>query len=215
MNNLRLLNENIYEQYKNLNNIEELSSPLLVSSKRYLENIKEHPIMYIGQETNEWVNEDDIALHSIDDIENNYDSFLIDYKTSKSIYWQFIKDILSTDYDNLHKDIVWINTLLCGKRYGKGHPIVNEELKKLSLNYLLFLYDYFDSKYVINVSGPNNPYYDITDKFLKEIGISMDYPSSNNPIIIKDNYIWTYHPMYLRQSKNEEYVKEKIKELTK
>lgn len=215
MNNLRLLNEDIYEQYKNLNNIEELSSPLLVSSKRFLENIKEHPIMYIGQETNGWVNEDDIALHPIDDIENNYDSFLIDYKTSKSIYWQFIKDILSTDYDNLHKDIVWINTLICGNRFDIGHPILDNKFKNLSLKYLLEIYDYFKPSYIINVSGNDYPYFELTNSFLKEIGINMDYPKYYNPVVCQENYIWSYHPKYLRMSKNEDVVKEKIKELIK
>ncbi len=215
MDILRIYNETIYDKYKSIEGVEDISSPLLVSSKRYLENVKDKPVMYIGQETNGWVNENGFIIHELDEIEKSYDYFLLERHTSGSIYWQFIKDVLNTEYSNLSKEILWINTLLCGKRYGKGHPIVNEELKRLSLNYLLFLYDYFDPKYVINVSGPNNPYYDITDKFLKKIGIYMDYPNSNNPVIIKDNYIWTYHPMYLRQSKNEEIVKEKIKELIK
>lgn len=215
MNILRIYNETIYDKYKSLDNIEDLSSPLLVSSKRYIENVKQNPIMYIGQETNGWVNEDNNAIHSIDEIENHYDDFLLDYNTSKSIYWQFIKDVLSTDYKNISKNIVWINTLLCGNRFSKGHPEINKELKKISLQNLLFLYEYFKPSYIINVSGSNNPYYDITNEFLHEIGIKMDYPSSSNPVIINDNYIWTYHPNYLRKSSKEEIVKDKIKSLIK
>lgn len=43
----------------------------------------------------------------------------------------------------------------------------------------------------------------------------MNYPTSTNPVIVNDNYIWTYHPKYLRISKNEEIVKDKIKRLIK
>ena len=86
MNKSRLINESTYNKYTKLDNLDNLSFPLLVSSKKYLESIKEHPIMYIDQETNGWINDDDISIHTIDDVEDNYDSFLINYKTSKSIY---------------------------------------------------------------------------------------------------------------------------------
>ena len=43
----------------------------------------------------------------------------------------------------------------------------------------------------------------------------MAYPTRDNPVIIKDNYIWSYHPKYLRMSKNEYIVKDKIKRLIK
>ena len=215
MNKLRINNESIYEEYKSIDDIENISSPLLVSSKRYLESIKKNPIMYIGQETNEWVNYDNNSIHSLNDIENRYDEFLIDYKTAKTIYWQFIKNILTTEYDDIHKNIIWTNTLICGNRFSKGHPEITKELENLSLQNLLFLYDYFKPSYIINVSGSNNPYYNITEKFLNEIGISIEYPISTNAITIKDNYIWTYHPNYLRKSKKEKEVKEKIKRLIK
>ena len=43
----------------------------------------------------------------------------------------------------------------------------------------------------------------------------MAYPTSDNPVIIKDNYIRTYHPNNLRIRKNENEVKDKIKSLIK
>ena len=78
---LKSYNEELFDNYLKLDNSEELSSPLLVSSKRFLNNIKKNPIMFIGQETNGWVNYNkDNSSITVDEIENSYDDFLIDYK---------------------------------------------------------------------------------------------------------------------------------------
>ena len=210
---LKEFNENIYNEYLSLENLESLASPLLVSSKEYLKKVKENPIMYIGQETYGWVNFKGDTIYSLDNIEKCYDEFLMKRNTSKTIYWQFIKKILDVDYDKLYENIVWTNTVLIGSRYSKGAPIMNNKLKELSLKNLLFLYEYFKPEYVINVSGIYDPYYDITDAFLKKIGLNIESPTKENPIVIKDEYMWSYHPNYLRKSGNEAKVLKKIKEL--
>ena len=91
MDILRIYNETIYDKYKSIEGVEDISSPLLVSSKRYIENVKDKPVMYIGQETNGWVNENGFIIHELDEIEKSYDYFLLERHTSGSIYWQFIK----------------------------------------------------------------------------------------------------------------------------
>ena len=58
-----------------------------------------------------------------------------------------------------------------------------------------------------------SPYYDITQDFLRKIKINVESPTKENPVVIKDNYIWSYYPNYLRKSNNEEKVLTKIKEL--
>ena len=206
---LKEFNAYIYDEYLNFRNIEELSCPLLVSSHRYENIVNNNPILYIGEETNGWVN--DVSNNTLENIEQHYDEFLIDFNTSKTIFWQFIKNVLNTDYNNLCKNIIWANTLIVGKKHGKGSPILDDNIKRLSLEYLLFLQDYFKPRAIINVSGNNCPYYNITKTFLETNNIDVEYPSFNNPVNINNNYIWTYHPQYLRMSKNEEFVLNKIK----
>ena len=197
---LKSYNEEVFDSYLKLDNKDVLSSPLLVSSKRFLSNIKKHPIMYIGQETNGWVNynKDNVSL---DDIENSYDDFLIDYKTSKTTFWQFIRAIVGS-YDDIASNVIWTNTLIVGNRYSKGSPEFNNKIKNLSLNYLLFLYEYFEPSIVVDVSGNTNPYYKVTKEFLYKIdsNIKDSYPSKDNSIImdIDNSIVWTYHPIKLR-----------------
>lgn len=217
MNKLRNFNEEIFEEYMNLENKDKLSCPNLVSSKRFLENIKKHPVLYIGQETNGWVNYDkdfDYNNISLDKIEDTYDNFLIDYHTSKSTFWNFLKKCLKEDYSSFHKNIVWCNTLLMGKRFDKGHPEVDYNLYELSIQYLLFLYDYFEPSAIINVSGNSNPYYNITNDFLQIINSNLQniWPTNTNNVLIdsETNYIWTYHPTKLNYMKKTDEACEKI-----
>ncbi len=53
------LNEYAYEEYKHLSNRDELSIPLLISSSDDYTNNLERIVLYIGQETNCWMNYDD------------------------------------------------------------------------------------------------------------------------------------------------------------
>ena len=187
---LREFNEKTYKKYIKLENIEDLACPNLVSSKKFLDNIRKNPILYIGQETNGWVNGNIVDIN-IDNIEDAYDNFLINHHTSKTIFWRFLKECIKEDYSNFYKNIVWSNTILIGKRYSKGHPIVNEDIKNLSLKNLLFLYEYFEPSAIINVSGNTNPYYDITNDFLKKIGSKLEnkWPNKDNHLLIDDKKI--------------------------
>ena len=212
---LKSYNQELFDSYLKLDNIKDLSSPLLVSSKRFLGNIKKNPIMYIGQETNGWVNYDKDNV-SLDDIENSYDDFLIDYKTSKTAFWQFIKDIVGS-YDEIASNVVWTNTLVVGNRYSKGSPEFNNKIKNLSLNYLLFLYEYFEPSIIINVSGNTSPYYKVTRDFLSIISSNIKdiYPNKNESMVIDTDksIIWTYHPMRLRLDNNFDENINKIRKL--
>ena len=215
MNELKEFNKYIFDKYKNLRNIDNLSSPNLVSSKIFNEKIEKHPILYIGQETNGWINYDkDINEITLDIIEDTYDFFLIQKHTTKSIFWRFLKNCLNDNYQNFYKNVVWCNTLLCGKRYGKGTPDIDENLKQLSLENLLFIYNFFKPRAIINVSGNSNPYYDINKYFFKEIKSSLldSYPTDNNPLLIdyEKNIFWAYHPMRLYYTNNFDLVSSKI-----
>lgn len=59
MNKLCDLNNYILEEYKHLPNREDLSIPLLISSNSIYTNNLERKVLYIGQETNCWMNYDD------------------------------------------------------------------------------------------------------------------------------------------------------------
>lgn len=206
MDKLRKFNEDIYNRSLKIDDVENLSCPNLVSSKKFLEHIRPNPILYLGQETNCWVNDNRKCIVDLEEIENAYDHFMINRGTStKSPFWQFIKMSTNIKYKDIYKNIVWCNTLLMGKRYSSGTPEVSKELASLSLENLLFLYEYFKPSVIITVTGNRNPYYDITTKFLKEINSSLvgNWPIFNDPLIEdaeKDIY-WTFHPRFLRLNK--------------
>lgn len=200
MNKLHDFNKYIFEEYNKIENLEDLSLPLLISSDLSYINNLEKKIMYIGQETNGWVNdyEVDYEINAVV-LEQIYLSFLRKGATNRD-FWLFIKHVLDISNDKLKNNVIWNNTLLAGKRIEKGHPIVSKKLENLSLDYLLFTHDYFKPEQIIFVNGPHNPYYDITIKFLKELKSKLihEYPTKNNPLLIDEdkNIIWTYHPNY-------------------
>lgn len=215
MSKLREFNNYILNEYKTLENKNDLSMPLLIASDENYINSFERKIMYIGQETNCWVNyiPRDFDITS-DSLEKYYFDFLKNGATNRD-FWLFIKKILNTSHDKIINNVVWNNTLIAGKRMEKGHPVVSEKLSDLSLEYLLFIHDFFKPEQVIFVNGPHNPYYNITIKFLRELKSNLinDYPTKSNPMLIdeENNLIWTYHPNYLnRQHLNNEIV-DKIK----
>lgn len=218
MNDLRVFNEQLYNDYLKLSSVDELASPNIVSSKKFLNDVNKHPIMYVGQETYGWVNYNDGEVN-LDTIEDAYDHFFFVRGTSKTHYWRFIKNIVETDYCDLHKDVVWTNTIIAGKRYDKGAPYVTDKLKELSVKNLLFLYEFFEPSCVISVAGNNNPYYDITTTFLKKIDSKLvnKWPTQEKPLIMDDEkkIAWTYHPMRLMYDSNFDNTVSGIKELIK
>lgn len=203
MNKLYEFNKYVFEKYQNLEYKDSLACPLLVTSNPEFINNLESKILYIGQENNGWVNYDDNGNnYNQQIIENRYFDFLKKGAVNTE-FWLFIKKVLDVSDDELIKKIIWNNTLISGKRYEAGPPECDSMLKDLSLENLLFLYEYFKPEYTILVNGPNNPYYDITIKFLKEIksGLQASYPKLNNPMLIDENrkIIWTYHPNYQKR----------------
>lgn len=208
---LKEYNKVLIEKYKKLENILELSAPLLVSTDTtYLNNIKNsnNKILYIGQETNGW-------------FDNNINQELLE-KTYLEVlnrknnrdFWRFLYNF---SIDNC-KNVIWSNTLIAGKRYGIGYPNITDKLQDLSLKNLLFLYEYFKPDITLFVSGPNNPYYEIVKGFLTEINSKIDnYPTISNPLIFdkEKDIFWTYHPNYLNRSHLKQKVLDTIKDYQK
>lgn len=213
MNELHIFNKKIYEKYKLIRNVDELSCPLLVSSNEiYLNNLNKK-ILYIGQETNGWINDYENKEYFIDEIEQVYYDFMVKSNYNKP-FWQFIKSIINSN--KVIDNIIWNNTLIAGKRVGIGCPDNYQELQKLSLEYLLFLYNYFNPEVVILVNGPNNPYYDVTINFLKQINSNINkYPTLDNSLIIDEtkNIFWTYHPSYQNRKNMTDKNKQLIKKI--
>lgn len=200
MDTLKEFNKKIYDRYMLCDNKEVLSSPNLVSSQRIENMVKPNPILYIGQETNEWVNYNkEISDITLDDIEKRYDEFLIDYGTTKTKFWLYISKILDVDCSQLYKNVIWSNTYLFGNRRSKGTAPLNEDEYNMSIENLTFLYRYFNPTYTIFVAGNKYEYEKAIKNFLKNINSDLDKPEPEKPIKIDtlNKVIWTYHPMCL------------------
>ena len=214
MDKLRDLNNYVLEQYRHLPNREELAIPLLISSDSlYIDNL-ERKILYIGQETNCWMNyEDPNTIPNIEDIEFQYYQFLKEGARNKD-YWKFIKSILNTNDNNLINNVIWNNMFVSGKRTSIGHPN-NEELEKLSVEYLLEITKIFEPEYTILVSGPREPYYHMACRYLKELKSKLidSYPSKENPMVYDENIIWTYHPNYQNRIHQKQKIIEKASKI--
>lgn len=203
MNKLFEFNKYVLDKCNSLEYKESLACPLLVSSNPEFEHNLERKIMYIGQENNGWVNYNKTnSEYTQELIENRYFEFLKNGAASTE-FWYFISKVLNVPREKLIKKIIWNNTLIAGKRYEAGAPECDNRLKDISLENLLFLYEYFNPEYTIFVNGPNNPYYDITINFLKEVKSSLQdyYPKINSPMLVDEDkkIIWTYHPNYQKR----------------
>lgn len=203
MNKLYEFNKYALNKWNELEYKESLACPLLVSSNVEFEQNLERKIMYIGQENNGWVNwHQTNCQYTQEAIESRYLEFLQNGAASTE-FWQFISKVLDIPREGLMTKIIWNNTLISGKRNEIGPPECDDRLKDLSLENLLFLYEYFNPEYTIFVNGPNNPYYDITIKFLKEIKSKIQdyYPKIGAPMLVDEDkkVIWTYHPNYQKR----------------
>ena len=215
MEKLSSLNNYVYEEYKHLPNRENLSLPLLISSEdNYINNLK-RKVLYIGQETNTWMNYSDSSyLPSKEEIEKKYYNFLKEGARNRD-FWKFIRNVLEIDSQDLVSNVIWNNVFISGNRRSIGHPSDNDKLNKLSLEYLVQITKLFNPEYIIFVCGPKNPYYSIVTKYLIEISSNLvyNYPTLSNPIVTEDNIIWTYHPAYQNRSGKSNEVLTKTKEL--
>lgn len=214
MNKLNELNKYIYEEYKKLPNREELSLPLFISSNNDYTNNLERKILYIGQETNSWMNYNDSKyLPDVNTIENKYYKFLQEGARNRN-FWIFIREVLEVSKEELLSNVIWNNAFIAGKRRSIGHPNDNE-LEKLSLEYLLEITKIFNPEHIILVCGPTNPYYRIVTQYLKEINSKLvyNYPKPNDLVINDDKVIWTYHPAYQNRIHKNEVILTKVKKL--
>ena len=195
MNKLYEFNKYALNKYESLDYKDSLSCPLLVTSNPEFINNLERKIFYVGQETNCWINYNETS--------SNYDQQLIENGAVNTEFWQFISKVLKISRNDLIKKVIWNNTLIAGKREEAGAPECDSTLKDLSLENLLFLYEYFEPEYTIFVNGPNNPYYSITYNFLKEVKSKLQdyYPKLDNPMQVDEDkkIIWTYHPNFQKR----------------
>lgn len=204
MNELKKQNNYILNQYYNLPNKEQLSIPLLVSSSEKYTNNLNRKILYIGQETNGWLNyKDEFFMPDLDYIETAYFNFLKNGANNKE-FWMFIRKCLDIPKEELSKNIIWNNSIITSKRIGIGTPDIDDNLKSISIKYLKFLHNYFKPECTIFVNGPRNPYYSITNNLLKDFDSSLidKWPTKEKPVLFddKNKIIWTYHPNYLNKS---------------
>ena len=214
---LRKENEIILENLSSDIIDKNLSGPLLVSSsEEFYNNISNNKsIMYIGQETNGWLNEGNVS-----DFESLYQNFLYNNNYNRE-FWKFIRLVIEKRYDLKLDNILWANALICGRKDELGTPIVTDKLESISKDYLVKLYNHFKPEMVVIASGPNNPYYEIIKEFLKSIDscISGYYPTLNESIIGDEskNIYYTYHPNYLNRkhilTKNSSYLNEIYKKI--
>lgn len=206
MLSLRESNLELLEKYRLLKHHDSFSLPLLVSSnEEYLEKIEQAPtkVLYVGQETNCWINYHNDDVDSCEAIEEVYFDKLLRTGTSKRAFWTFIRNILQVEHKKIGENVIWSNSLIAGKRREIGAPSYAEELHDISVQNLFFLYQYFKPDLTILASGPNNPYYQINTDFLGQINSSLVglYPKRRTPLICDEDkkILWTYHPGYLHR----------------
>lgn len=186
------------------------SSPLLLTStKKYIENYKESSILYIGQETNGWVN-NNIPNPTIEDIEDYYEQDVLIQKGGAGGYWKLMhQEALK------QQKIIRSNMLLMGRKLGKGKSYVNEDLQKIYLEYFEFIYKYLSPKKIVISGCVEKPYYDIAKEMLKIIKseINLEELRKKSTNLLSDNkkdIHCTYHGQYLLQKKELDEVYKKI-----
>ncbi len=209
MNKIEVFNEYALNKLKSMDNMEDISNPLLVSPKAY------GNVMYIGQETNGWYGSISDTNYSSEFLTSNYENYL-NGKVRNTLFWKFIKDIYGEDF---YKNVIWANALIVGKACKKGLPSNYERFTELSVENLLTIYEYFNIEKIIATGGPYNPYKNICKTFFNEVGINIDINlnTTNGAVYSDDNKVlYTYHPQYLRR-KNlyDKVVKEAKKNMNK
>ena len=111
-----------------------------------------------------------------------------------------------------------VKSFVCSNAHKKGTPSLHEEIKELSVNYLLNVIDYLGIEKIVSVVGPSNPCYDTLLKLMGELGWEVQgWPTLSSPVIYSDNkkIFYTYHPNYLRRSGKTQEVSSSLKEFIK
>lgn len=195
---LQTLNDIVLEQIKFIDKDFKLSNPLLISS-----NVK-GSILYLGQETNTWHgSHKDIT--SARTLEVYYDTSFLGDRISNTPFWRFIRNAAEVHDVGNYGNITWANLFVCSNKDKKGTPVLFDEIKDLSVNYLLNIIDILDIEKIVAVVGPKNPYYDALMSLLGELGWEMEkWPTINKPVVYSDNnkLLYTYHPNSLQRTHN-------------
>lgn len=211
--NLRIYNEKVFNEYMKLD-YTKMSCPLLVSSKKeYLESLQD-PILYIGQETYTWLNHEDDFVYDIDNIEERYYNFFKELPFAMNVFWNFFKDSTGIPKEEFISRLIWGNCYICGKRNDKGLTEYHSDIKDLSIEYLIHLYEELNPKLTIFACGNREEYYSVVREFVKRIKeYDIEKISKQKEIIEVEDILYTYHPNNLRFSSNQKQIKEKIKSL--
>lgn len=212
--NLRIYNEKVFSKYMKLD-YAKMSCPLLVSTEKdYIENLKE-PILYIGQETYTWLNHEDDFVYDIDNIEERYYQFLKETPfTMKNTFWKFFKENTGIEKQEFINRLIWGNCYICGKKNDKGLTEYHDDIKDISIEYLINIYKELNPKLTIFACGNREEYYNVVKEFVKIIkDYNIEKINKQNEIVEVEDILYTYHPNNLRYSKNKNQIKEKIKSL--
>lgn len=211
MSKLQDLNDEVLEKVKFIDKDFELSNPLLLT-----DDVK-GKILYMGQETNTWWGSHK-DFSSARNLEMKYNEYFLKDKMSNREFWKFIREGVSCHDVANQGNITWSNLFVCSNAHKKGTPSLHEEIKELSVNYLLNIIDYLGIEKVVSVVGPSNPYYDTLLKLMGELGWNLQgWPTLSSPVIYSDNkkLFYTYHPNYLRRSGKTQEVSSSLKEFIK
>lgn len=211
MSKLQDLNDEVLEQIKFIDKDFELSNPLLLT-----DNIP-GKILYVGQETNTWQGSHKY-FSSARELEKRYDDYFLKDKMSNREFWRFIRN--ATECHDVANDgnIVWSNLFICSKEKEKGTPNLHQEIKDLSVNYLLNVIDYLKIEKIVTVVGPKNPYYTVLMQLISEMNWNVQsWPTLENPVIYSDNekLFYTYHPNYLNRKHKIDDVTNELKNFIK
>jgi len=214
--NLNQINNFITEQFSYYEFKEELSRPLLVTTDETYKKNVQNKILYIGQETNGWGSHrmefDDIEEER-NYIERVYYNFLYKKNATGKDFWRFIKNTIEIEETEIKNNVIWSNAFIAGKKDDKGITEYNHEISEISIKYLTFLYEYFEPRATIIVSGPKSPYLENINIFLENIGKKIEKPNIKEPLRYDEDVYWTYHPTFLNKKNMSKEVSEKIKKL--
>ena len=198
MEKLQTLNDIVLEQIKFIDKDFVLSNPLVLSPKA------NGTTLYLGQETNTWYGSHK-NVTSARVVEGYYDEFFLEDKMPNKPFWRFIRNAADTHDVGNEGNITWANLFICSNKDRKGTPTNFEEIKDISINYILNVIDVLKIEKVVAVVGPKNPYYDVLMTLLAELGWKTDkWPTVKKTVVYSDNekLLYTYHPNRLQRTHN-------------
>ncbi len=191
---------------------EDYANPLLMQcwEKEYLSS--KYKVLFLGQETNGWNDEDDLDKETL---EKSIMQLYVDFRLalnppphwvrSKSSFWRYVRDV-NRELNGEDKEVnfLWSNVLKFGRREGIGKP--NEKVLNAEKKYFNVLQEEINiikPDVVIFFSGPNydNHIRERVDGVVFEK--CSDYSERklsrlSHPLLPKHSFR-TYHPGYLQR----------------